>query len=378
MSQQRVFLSPPFIGEDEKTAVMAALDGGWVAPAGPDLQAFEEKVAERAGRSFGVGLSSGTAALHLSLLALGVQPGDTVLCPTMTFVATANAIRYVGAVPVFIDSDVTTGNMSPYLLEKALREVYSSGSTVAGVIAVDFLGKCADYGPISELCKEYGVFLLADSAESIGATSQGRPAGSFGDVAVFSFNGNKIITTSSGGMVVTDDCSIAQKVRFFSTQAREPAVHYEHIEMGYNYRLSNILAALGRAQLEKLDHFVALRKNIRARYRALIADVDGVEIFGAPDCEDNCWLTSVIVDPVTAGWVASSLQQHLEEDEIESRPLWKPMHLQPLYQSCQAFLDGSSEKLFAQGLALPSGVGLSDSQWARIHDSFIRFVERRN
>ena len=377
MTHQRVFLSPPFIGEEEKKAVMAALDGGWVAPAGPDLQAFEEEVAVRAGRSFGVGVSSGTAALHLSLLALGVQPGDIVVCPTMTFVATANAIRYVGAEPVFIDSDVTTGNMSPELLDKALREIYSSGSTVAGVIAVDFLGKCADYEAISTLCQQYGVFLLADSAESIGASFQGRPAGSFGDVSVFSFNGNKIITTSSGGMVVTDDGAIAQKVRFLSTQAREPAVHYEHIEVGYNYRLSNILSALGRAQLEKLDSFVAQRRDIRARYRILFADVHGVEIFGAPDRGDNFWLTSVIVDLDVAGWAASSLQQHLEEDGIESRPLWKPMHLQPLYESCQAFVDGSSEKLFTQGLALPSGAGLSDSQWTRIRDSINRFVDSR-
>lgn len=378
MTHQRVFLSPPFIGDEEKKAVMAALGGGWVAPAGPDLQAFEVEVAERAGCSFGVGVSSGTAALHLSLLALGVQPGDIVVCPTMTFVATANAIRYVGAEPVFIDSDLGTGNMSPELLEKALRQIYSSGSKVAGVIAVDFLGKCADYEPISTLCQQYGVFLLADSAESIGATYQGRPAGSFGDVVVFSFNGNKIITTSSGGMVVTDDDAIAQKVRFLSTQAREPAVHYEHLEVGFNYRLSNILSALGRAQLQKLDSFVAQRRDIRHRYRTLFANADGVEIFGAPDSGDNFWLTSVIVDPDVAGWAASSLQQHLEEDGIESRPLWKPMHLQPLYESCQAFVDGSSEKLFTQGLALPSGAGLSDSQWTRINDSMTRFVDSRS
>jgi dTDP-4-amino-4,6-dideoxygalactose transaminase len=378
MTIQRIFLSPPFIGDEEKSAVMAALDGGWVAPTGPDLEAFEKEVAERAGRSFGVGVSSGTAALHLSLLALGVRPGDIVVCPTMTFVATANAIRYVGAEPVFIDSDLATGNMSPDLLEQALREIFSSGSTVAGVIAVDFLGKCADYESISQLCQRYGLFLLADSAESIGATYQGQPAGSFGDVAVFSFNGNKIITTSSGGMVVTDDGGIAEKVRFLSTQAREPAIHYEHLEVGYNYRLSNILSALGRAQLEKLDYFVAQRKDVRHRYQALFADIDGVEIFGAPDTEDNFWLTSVIVNPDSAGWTAESLQQHLEEDGIESRPLWKPMHLQPLYQSCQAFIDGSSEELFTQGLALPSGVGLSDSQWTRIHDSIARFLEQRS
>lgn len=375
MTTQRIFLSPPFIGDDEKRAVLDALDGGWVAPAGPDLDAFEREVAARAGRSYAVGVSSGTAALHLSLIALGVKRGDAVLCPTMTFVATANAIRYVGAEPVFVDSDVNTGNISPDLLQSASRELQSSGVKISGVIAVDFLGKSADYEPIMELCEEHDLFLLADSAESIGASYRGRPAGNFGDAAIFSFNGNKIITTSSGGMVVTDDENLAQRVRYLSTQAREPAIHYEHTEVGYNYRLSNILAAVGRAQLRKLDDFIAKRKELRERYRAVFADVGGVEVFGAPDADDNFWLTSVVVEPEKAGWTAASLQQHLDADGIESRPLWKPMHLQPLYESCRAFVDGSSEKLFTEGLALPSGAGLTDTQWKRVQNSLEKFLQ---
>lgn len=375
MTTQRIFLSPPFIGDDEKRAVLDALDGGWVAPAGPDLDAFEREVAARAGRSYAVGVSSGTAALHLSLIALGVKRGDAVLCPTMTFVATANAIRYVGAEPVFVDSDVNTGNISPDLLQSAIRELQSSGVKISGVIAVDFLGKSADYEPIMGLCEKHDLFLLADAAESIGASYRGRPAGKFGDAAIFSFNGNKIITTSSGGMVVTDDENLAKRVRYLSTQAREPAIHYQHTEVGYNYRLSNILAALGRAQLRKLDDFIAKRKELRERYRAVFADLDGVAVFGAPDADDNFWLTSVVVEPEKAGWTAASLQHHLEADGVESRPLWKPMHLQPLYESCRAFVDGSSEKLFTEGLALPSGAGLTDSQWTRVQNSLEKFLQ---
>lgn len=377
MENEKIYLSPPFVGREEKAAVLAALEAGWVAPAGPDLEAFEREVADAAGRGFGVGVASGTAALHLSLISLGVKPGDVVLCPTMTFVATANAIRYLGAEPVFVDSDSFSGNVSTALLEQAILHLRSVGANLRGVIAVDFLGKCANYGEIVRLCDDFNLFLLSDSAESIGASCDGRPAGSFGEMAIFSFNGNKIITTSGGGMVVTDDQGLADRVRFLSTQAREAGIHYEHRELGYNYRLSNILAALGRVQLEKLSDFKEKRRETRLRYRALFKGVEGVVVFGEPDERDNFWLTSIVVEEQSAGWKARDLQEHLESNQIESRPLWKPMHLQPLYRSCLAFIDGSSEQLFGSGLALPSGTGLDDGQWERIQQSISTFLEAK-
>jgi dTDP-4-amino-4,6-dideoxygalactose transaminase len=377
MTHQRVFLSPPFIGDEEKNAVMAALDSGWVAPAGPSLEDFERRVAARSERRYAVAVSSGTAALHLSLISLKVRPGDIVICPTMTFVASANAIRYAGAVPYFVDSDPSTGNLSPDLLRRAIQSLLRAGEPLVGVIAVDFLGKCADYDSIVPLCNEHELFLLADSAESIGASYRGMPAGSFGDIAIFSFNGNKIITSSSGGMVVTDNEDIARRVRFLSTQAREPQVFYEHAELGYNYRLSNVLAALGLAQLEKLDLFIEKRRTLRGKYRLLFEEVQGVEVFGAPDFEDNFWLTSILVDRQVLSWGPGELLQYLENYGIESRPLWKPMHLQPLYVNSHATLDGSSERLFLEGLALPSGSALDGNQWERIETTIRMFLAEK-
>ena len=372
--QPRIFLSPPDVGVREKDLVVNALESGWVAPIGPDLNTFESEVANVCGRQFGVGVSSGTAALHLSLLAVGVKPGDIVVCSTMTFVATPNAISYVGAIPVFIDSDAATGNMSVFLLERALRTLQSEGSRVAAVMPVDFLGKAADYSAILRLCDERGIAVVADSAESLGAHHKGNPAGSFGAVAAVSFNGNKIATTSSGGMVLTDDVELANRVRHLATQAREPVVHYEHVDLGYNYRMSNILAALGRAQIERLPAMIAIRRKLRDEYRELFATAPEVTVFGGDDAEDNCWLTAIVVSP-EASWAPSDLQDFLETRNIESRPLWKPMHLQPLYEHCQGFIDGTSERLFDQGLTLPSGSSMSPAEWARIESAIYEFLQ---
>jgi dTDP-4-amino-4,6-dideoxygalactose transaminase len=356
---------------------LSALRSGWIAPVGPDLSSFEAEVAELCGRQFGVGLSSGTAALHLSLLAVGVKQGDLVLCSTMTFVATANAIAYLGAIPIFIDSDEETGNMSVPLLERAIETLEQKERRVAAVVPVDFLGKTADYSAIDKICDERGIPLVSDSAESLGAFHKGSPAGSFGVLAAVSFNGNKIATTSSGGMVVTDDAELANRVRHLATQAREPVVHYEHKDLGYNYRLSNILAALGRAQIERLPAMIAIRRKWRENYRELFATAPGVSVFGGDDTEDNCWLTAIIVSP-EASWVPTDLQQFLEERNIESRPLWKPMHLQPLYQNCEMFVDGTSERLFNQGLTLPSGSGMTHGQWRRIEGAIREFLADSN
>jgi len=373
VNQSRILLSPPDGGELERRFVGSAIESGWLAPAGADLDAFESEVARLCNREYGVGVSSGTAALHLALIALGVKPGDVVISSTMTFVATANAISYAGAVPVFVDSDASTGNISVVLLEEAIASVLLSGRKIGAVLPVDFLGKTVNYTAILELCERHGIPVLADAAESLGASHSGKPAGSFGDAAIVSFNGNKIATTSGGGMVLTDDGSLARRVRFLATQAREPVVHYEHRELGYNYRLSNVLAALGRAQIQRLPEMIERRRSNRHKYRKLFQAAWGVEVFGGNDDEDNCWLTSIVVSEELP-WTAAELSEFLEGKNIESRPLWKPMHLQPLYEHCEAYVDGSSERLFRSGVALPSGSNLSDEQWSRIESGIHEFL----
>ncbi|WP_137293519.1 DegT/DnrJ/EryC1/StrS family aminotransferase [Nocardioides dongxiaopingii] len=362
-----VLLSTPDVGELEQQYVLRALRSGWVAPAGPDLTAFEDEVAARVGTAHAVGLSSGTAALHLALVSWGVGPGDVVPVSTFTFAATVNAIRYVGAEPHFVDCDEESGNMSPALLSRAVRTLQDAGRDVPAVVPVDMLGKCVDYAAITEVADAAGARLLCDSAESFGASYDGRPAGSFGDASVLSFNGNKIMTTSGGGMLLTDDQGLADHVRKLSTQAREPVAHYEHTEVGYNYRLSNILAALGRAQLERLDDMLKRRRGWRERYRRLLAGQPGVRILGgADDAGDNCWLTAVVVDPDVSAWSAADLASALGEAGIECRPVWKPMHLQPVSAGLSGTLDGSSERIFEHGLTLPAGSALTDAQFERI------------
>lgn len=363
---ERIYLSRPDITELEEQAVLAAMKSGWVAPAGPNLEAFEKEMAARIGVEHAVALSSGTAALHLGLLALGVKPGDIVVTSTMTFAATANAIVYTGATPYFIDSDPVTGNMDPDLLRQALGELSSQGTPATAVVPVDLLGKAADYTSIEGICKEFKVPILADAAESLGATHAGRPAGSFGNAAILSFNGNKIMTTSGGGMLLTDDENIASHVRYLSTQARQPVVHYEHADIGYNYRMSNILAAIGCAQLTRLDEMITRRREWRTRYRQFLDNVPGIEIFGQEDSEDNCWLTSIIVDPHVAPVTAKKIQAELESANIESRPLWKPMHLQPVFETMPGLITGTSEKLFHRGVTLPSGSEMTRTQFAHV------------
>ncbi|MGP3535796.1 DegT/DnrJ/EryC1/StrS family aminotransferase [Microbacterium sp. RD1] len=373
----RIYMSPPDVGPLEEEAVVRALRSGWVAPLGPEVDAFENELAERLGVAHGVALSSGTAALHLGLLSLGVKPGDVVVTSTMTFAATANAIVYTGAEPYFIDCDPSTGNMSPDLLREALLALRAAGEKVAAIVPVDLLGKAVDYTSILAIAEEFEVPVLADAAESLGATHAGRAAGSFGAASIVSFNGNKIMTTSGGGMLLTDDEHLAAHVRYLATQARQPVVHYEHIDIGYNYRMSNLLAALGRAQLSRLDEMIARRRNVRRGYSELFAAVDGVEVFGADgDGADNVWLTSVLVDSAVAGWSAHDLSAHLQEDQIESRPLWKPMHLQPVFQGARGQISGAAESLFRSGLTLPSGSALTVEQRARVTDRIGSFLGR--
>lgn len=364
---ERIYMSAPDVGQREEDAVVAALRSGWVAPLGPDVDAFERELADRVGVSHGVALSSGTAALHLGLLTLGVRPGDVVVTSTMTFAATANAIVYTGAEPYFIDADPATGNMDIGLLHEALTRLRTAGENVAAIVPVDLLGKAVNYTAVISLGDEFGIPVLSDAAESLGATHAGRAAGSFGAASVVSFNGNKIMTTSGGGMLLTDDGDLADRVRYLATQARQPVVHYEHVDVGYNYRMSNLLAALGRAQLSRLDEMIARRRAIRERYKRLFAEVVGVEVFGADDDEqDNVWLTSIVVDDEVTGWAPAELSERLAAQGIESRPLWKPMHLQPVFQGSRGEISGVSEVLFRRGVTLPSGSALTTEQCDRV------------
>ncbi|HEY3672905.1 MAG TPA: aminotransferase class I/II-fold pyridoxal phosphate-dependent enzyme [Acidimicrobiia bacterium] len=360
----RLFLSPPDVGPRERELLLDAFDSNWIAPLGPHVDAFEREFADAVGVGHAAALSSGTAALHLALVLLGVQPGDDVLVPSLTFAATANAVTYVGARPVFLDSEWATWNLDPALLEDELKARFHDGRDMpAALIAVDLYGQCASYEPILASCAAYGVPVIEDAAEALGATYRGRPAGSFGALNVFSFNGNKIITTSGGGMLAGDDAAQIERARHLSTQARDPAAHYEHSEIGFNYRMSNLLAALGRAQLEGLPAKVQRRREINAAYRDALGDVPGIGFLpNAPDAEPTNWLTVVTLDDPTP------VREHLESLEIEARPAWKPMHLQPVFADCEMRGGAVAEEIFRRGLCLPSGSSMTDADIARVVD----------
>jgi pyridoxal phosphate-dependent aminotransferase EpsN len=359
----RIYLSPPHMGSRERDFLLDAFDSNWIAPLGPHVDAFEDEFAAAIGVDHAVALSSGTAALHLALLILGVGPGDTVVVPTFTFVATANAVRYVGAQPVFLDSDRATWNLDPDLLAEEMDERARIGRLPKAVIAVDLYGQCADYGRIAEICRSYEVPLVEDAAESLGATWGDAAAGTLGDLGVFSFNGNKIITTSGGGMLVTSREDWARQARHLATQARDDAPHYEHSEVGYNYRMSNLLAALGRGQLLELPQRVAQRRLINGWYREVLAEVPGLDFMPEdPHGRPTWWLTCLTVDPERFGATREDIRRRLESRDIECRPTWKPMHLQPVYKGCAARGGAVAEDIFARGLCLPSGSALEPAQ----------------
>jgi dTDP-4-amino-4,6-dideoxygalactose transaminase len=361
----RVWLSPPHLGEDEARLVQEAIASNWVAPVGPHLDALERTVAERVGKH-AVALSSGTAAIHLSLRLLGIQPGDEVLCSTFTFAATAFPVLYEDARPVFIDAERSSWNMDPALLRAELEELSAAGRPPRAVIVVDLFGQVADMDPILAACADHGVPLIEDAAESLGATYKGRQAGSFGDFGVFSFNGNKIITTSGGGMLLTGDEDRAQKARFMATQARDPAPHYQHSELGFNYRLSNILAALGLGQLGVLEERVEARRHNFTFYENALAGLPGVEFMPEPDySRSNRWLTCLTIDPEAFGATREDIRLALAEENIEARPVWKPLHLQPLFAGCRTQGGSVGEELFRDGLCLPSGSSMTEEDLAR-------------
>ena len=363
----RVYLSPPDVGDEERRLVLEALDSGWIAPLGPHVDAFEADMARRVGVAHAVALSSGTAALHLALLLAGVGPADDVLVPTFTFVATANAASYLGARPVLVDCDPTTWQIAPDLVAEALSDGARRGRLPKAVVTVDLYGQAADYERLVPVCEEYGVPLIEDAAEALGATYRHRAVGSFGDTAVFSFNGNKIITTSGGGMLVSRHAELAARARHLATQAREPVAHYEHVDLGFNYRMSNVLAALGVAQLRGLDRRLARRHAVNAAYRAALGDLPGVTFMPrARYGEPNDWLTCVLVDADGYGATREDIRLALEEHDIESRPTWKPLHLQALFRDAPVLGGAVAAGIFEKGLCLPSGSNLSDTDLERV------------
>lgn len=363
----RIYLSPPHMGHDELALVQEAFATNWIAPLGPHVDAFEKEVAALVGVPHAAALSSGTAALHLGLRLLGVQPGDEVLCSTLTFSASANPIVYEGGRPVFLDADPATWNMDPELLAAELHACARRGKLPRAVIVVDLYGQCADYARIEPLCAEYGVPVLADAAESLGAQYRGRAAGSFGKAGIFSFNGNKIITTSGGGMLVSEDAALIERARYLATQARDPAPHYEHSLIGFNYRLSNVLAAIGRGQLRVLPERIAARRRNLDFYREALGDLPGLTFLPHADYgRPNYWLTCVQIQPRAFGATREDVRLALEAENIEARPVWKPLHLQPVFAGCRTRGGHVAENLFAHGLCLPSGSSLTSDDLARI------------
>lgn len=364
---ERIYLSPPDMGADERRLLLEAFDSNWVAPVGPDLGRFESEMAARLGVGHAAAVASGTAALHLALRLVGVRPGDEVLVPTLTFVATANAVTYTGATPVFVDSERTSWCVDPGLIADAIDERVRSGRPPAAVITVDLYGQCADYGPIIETCTRHDIPLIEDAAEGLGATWEGRCAGSLGRVGILSFNGNKIITTGGGGMLLSDDEQLVTSARHLATQARDPAPHYEHSTIGYNYRMGNLAAALGRGQLRHLDAKIARRRAINAAYRDAFAHEAGVSFMPeAPWGTSTNWLTVVRIDPADFGATTNDVREHLERQDIEARPAWKPMHLQPVFADAPRIGGSVAEAIFTDGLCLPSGSSLTDTELDRV------------
>ena len=358
-----IFLSPPHMGEQEEKLVAEVFKSNYIAPLGDQVDAFEVECAGWGGVGHGAALSSGTAAIHLALRLLNLQRGDEVLCATLTFCATANPIIYEGGQPVFIDSERETWNMDADLLREELKERAARRKLPRAVIVVDLYGQCADYDAIGAACAEFEVPIIEDSAEAIGATYKGKKAGSFGKFGVFSFNGNKIITTSGGGMLLSDDEKLIAEARFLAQQARDPAPHYQHSTIGYNYRLSNVLAAIGRGQLQVLEERIAARKRNFEFYKNALGALPGVEFMPiAPFGESNYWLSCLTIDAEKFGATRENVRLALENEKIESRPVWKPLHLQPVFKDCRARGGGVAEDIFERGLCLPSGSSLTLEQ----------------
>ena len=358
------------MGGKELDYVNEAFATNWIAPLGPNVNGFEDELEEYNGIAHCAALSSGTAALHLALINLGVNQGDEVLCSTFTFSATANAISYQKAIPIFIDSEKETWNMCPEMLERAILDRISKGKKPKAAIIVHLYGMPSKMDELISVCSEYNIPIIEDAAEALGATYKGQKMGTFAEQGVYSFNGNKIITTSGGGALVSNNEDYITNARFLATQARDSAPHYQHSQIGYNYRMSNIVAGIGRGQLQVLDEWIKLRRANNAWYKVLFKDHDFIQVFTEPsgDFFSNHWLMCILVHPNEKGISRESIRLVMEEEDIECRPLWKPMHKQPIFESHPAYMNGVSEELFELGLCLPSGSNLSEEERARIEE----------
>jgi len=363
----KIWLSSPHMGGKEFEYVKEAFDTNWIAPLGPHVNGFEEDIQKYLGEQVHVAaLSAGTAALHLALVQLGVQAGDEVICQSMTFSASANPIKYQGAVPVFVDSEPDTWNMDPELLRKAIKGAFAKGKKPKAIIVVHLYGMPAKMDEILTIAQEYQIPVIEDAAEALGSSYKGQRMGTFGNFGILSFNGNKIITTSGGGALVSKNDEWIKQTRFLATQARDVAPHYQHSHVGYNYRMSNVCAAIGRGQMEVVDDRIKQRRANRTYYQEAFKDIQAITFLTEPDDTyfSNHWLTAVIIDHPKV--TREDVRLHLEKDNIESRPLWKPMHLQPVFEDAPFYGNGTSERLFEKGLCLPSGSNLTEADLQRV------------
>jgi len=372
----RIWLSSPHMSGGEIKYVNDAFESNWVAPLGPNVNAFEKELSHYLNVKYCAALVSGTAAIHLALINLGVGPGDEVICQSFTFSATANPIVYQGATPVFVDSEAETWNIYPELLEKAIRERINKGKRPKAIVVVHLYGMPANMDEILSIASKYDIAVIEDAAEALGSRYKDKCCGTFGAMGIFSFNGNKIITTSGGGALISNNHDFIHKARFLATQARDNAPHYQHSHIGYNYRMSNVVAGIGRGQLEVLDLRVKQRRENNKFYRDLLGEVKGIAFHTeSSDSFSNYWLTSIIIDPKILGVTREDLRKGLEEDNIESRPLWKPMHLQPVFSGAPAYTNGFSEYAFENGLCLPSGSNMTDEDRSRIANQLKKILK---
>jgi dTDP-4-amino-4,6-dideoxygalactose transaminase len=380
INKKRIYLSSPHMSGGEMKYVNEAFDQNWVAPLGPNVDAFEESLARYCGVKHAAALSSGTAAIHLALILLGVKPGDEVIASTFTFSATINPIVYLGATPVLVDSEPNTWNMDPDILEKAIigRRAQGTGHRVKAIIVVHLYGMPANMDRTMEIANRYEIPVIEDAAEALGSRYKGKPLGSFGKMGVLSFNGNKIITTSGGGALIANDEELIIKARFLATQARDKAPHYQHSQIGYNYRISNVLAGIGRGQMDVIEERVRKRRDNFLNYKKNLAKFEGIGFLEEPDESyfSNRWLTTILIDPSKIGITREDLQHKLEKENIETRPLWKPMNQQPVFSYCPSYLNGTSERLFNDGICLPSGSNLSDEDKERILNAIIKYLRK--
>ena len=368
----KIWLSSPHMGGTEMSYMQEAYDSNWIAPLGPNVTAFEEALEKYVKEEAIVAcLASGTSALHLALIMAGVTSGDTVLCQSFTFSASANPIRYQGANPIFIDSEITTWNMCPVALEEAIKDQIVQGKKPKAIIVVHLYGMPAKIAEICTIANEYDILLIEDAAEALGSTYKGRKCGTFGDFGILSFNGNKIITTSGGGALICKNEESKKRAIYLATQARDIAAHFQHSEVGYNYRMSNVLAGIGRGQMEVLDKHIGLRRANQQFYKKIFSEVPGITVFEEPNAAyfSNHWLSSITIDKTKTGFSREDLRLSLWEDIIESRPLWKPMHLQPVFKNCAYYGEQIAETLFKNGLCLPSGSNLTEEDRMRIESS---------